>query len=48
MTKWFIYAPLSRFVVKLAEGWNLQDVCEPMHGPHSRHAILMWRLDEPR
>lgn len=46
--RWFIYAPLSRFVIKLAEGWHLQEVCEPMIGHHGRHSILMWRPDEPR
>jgi hypothetical protein len=48
MTRWFIYAPINGFLLKLHAGWRFQDVCEPMPGPHGRHAVLMWRSDDPR
>ena len=43
MTEFCIYAPLSGFVVMLAEGWLLPFVVEPMMGSHGDHSILLHR-----
>ena len=43
MTEYLIYAPLSGFVVMLAQGWNLPFVVEPMMGSHGDHSILLHR-----
>lgn len=38
-----IYAPVSRFLSYLAQGWRLPDPVEAMIGRHGRYSILLWR-----
>jgi hypothetical protein len=38
-----IYAPVSGFLVYLADGWTLPFVVEPMHGHHGQYSILLTR-----
>ena len=35
------YAPLSRWLVLLVEGWRLPFVVEPMLRHHGAHAVLL-------
>ena len=38
-----IYAPVSGFLVYLADGWQLPFVVEPMEAHHGRYSILLTR-----
>lgn len=43
MTYEAIYAPVSGFLVFLADGWELPFVVEPMSGHHGEYSILLTR-----
>ena len=44
---WTCIAPLDGFLVRLAAGWCLPLIVEPMRGPHGFYSILLTRADEP-
>ena len=39
----FLYAPLSKYLALLAQGWALPFVVEPMQGHHGRYSVLLRR-----
>lgn len=42
----YLHAPLSRFVLLLADGWRLPFVVEPTRGNHGNYSVTLWRPDD--
>ena len=44
---WAVYVPLDRWLLRLADGWQLPWIVQPMGGAHGAYSILMTRDDPP-
>lgn len=44
---WALNVPLHCWLIRLAEGWQLPWIVEPMKAHHGAWAVLMTREDEP-
>ena len=44
---WALYVPIHSFVLRLADGWQLPWIVQPMGGAHGAYSILMTRNTPP-